>query len=85
MSIETVKDEFEDKLLSLPNVTGVGIGDKAGKEVIKVFVTHKVPREELQPDQVVPERLGEYETEVEEIGTIEAQPRRTADEGNADH
>ncbi|MBI4528833.1 MAG: hypothetical protein HY695_33980 [Deltaproteobacteria bacterium] len=73
MSIEAVKTKHEEQLMRLPNVTGVGIGKKGGKEVIKVFVTHKVPESALQPQEVVPKRLEEYDTDVEEIGVVQAQ------------
>ena len=72
MSIEIVK-KYEEQLLQLPNVTGVGIGEKAGKVVIKVFVTHKVPESSLQPQEVVPKTLEGWETDVEEIGVVTAQ------------
>jgi hypothetical protein len=73
MSIESVKSKYEDQLMQLPNVTGVGIGQKRGKEVIKVFVTHKVPDSALQPHEVVPKTLEGYETDVEDIGHVTAQ------------
>jgi hypothetical protein len=73
VSIEAVKMKHEAQLMRLPNVTGVGIGEKGGKEVIKVFVTHKVPNSALQPQEVVPKRLGKYETDVEESGAVTAQ------------
>jgi hypothetical protein len=73
MSIEVVKRKFEEQLMRLPNVTGVGLGEKAGKPVIKVFVTHKVPESALQPEEVVPKTLEGYETDVEEIGVVTAQ------------
>ena len=57
----------------LPNVTGVGIGERAGKMVIKVFVTHKTPESALQPQEIVPKMLEGYITDVEEIGVIAAQ------------
>lgn len=75
MSIDAVKMKHEEHLMRLPNVTGVGIGEKAGKPVIKVFVTHKLPESALQPDQIIPKSLGGYESDVEEIGVIEAQTR----------
>lgn len=65
--------KYEDRLMRLPNVTAVGIGEKAGKTAIKVFVTHKVPVSELRPEDVVPKRLGRYPTDVEEIGVVMAQ------------
>ncbi|MEJ2559243.1 MAG: hypothetical protein P8186_24110 [Anaerolineae bacterium] len=73
MSIESVKSKYEDQLMQLPNVTGVGIGQKGGKEVIKVFVTHKVPDSALQPHEIVPKTLEGYETDVEDIGYVTAQ------------
>lgn len=73
MNIESVRRKYEEQLMRLPNVTGVGIGQKAGKEVIKVFVTHKVPEAALQPQEVVPKTLEGYETDVEEIGVVTAQ------------
>ncbi len=73
MSIEVVKMKHEEQLMRLPNVTGVGIGEKAGKVVIKVFVTHRVPESGLQPEEVVPKTLDGYQTDVEEIGVVTAQ------------
>ena len=57
----------------LPNVSGVGIGEKAGKVVIKVLVTHKVPESALQHQEIVPKTLEGYETDVDEIGVVTAQ------------
>ncbi len=74
MSIETVKGNYEDQLMRLPNVTGVGIGEKKGKKVIKVFVTRKILEDSLQPQEVVPRTLDGYETDVEEIGVVNTQP-----------
>ena len=73
MRIEAVKRQYEERLMQLPNVTGVGIGSKEGKAVIVVFVTHKVPESELQPKDIVPKTLENFETDVEEIGVVTAQ------------
>lgn len=73
MGIEAVKMKYEEQLMRLPNVTGVGIGEKEGKQVIKVFVTYKVPESTLQPQEIVPKSLEEYETDVEGIGVVTAQ------------
>ena len=73
MSIEDVKTKHEEKLMKLRNVIGVGIGKKAGKEVIKVFVTHKVPKAELQPQEIIPKTLEGWETDIEEIGVVTPQ------------
>lgn len=73
MSIEAVKMKYEEQLMRLSNVTGVGIGEKAGKAVIKVFVTHKVPESALRPKDIIPKALDGQETDVEEIGIVTAQ------------
>lgn len=73
MSIEDARKKHEDQLMQLPNVTGVGIGESEGKEVIKVFVTHKVPESDLQPQEIIPKTLGGWETDVEEIGVVNKQ------------
>lgn len=70
MDIEAVKRKYEEQLMKLPNVIGVGIGEKAGKKVIKVFVTHKVPESALQPHEVVLKTLEGWKTDVEEIGIV---------------
>lgn len=74
MSIAAVKEQHEESLMRLPNVTGVGIGEKASKTVIKVFVTHKVAASALRPQEIVPKTLEGYETDVEEIGVVMTTP-----------
>ena len=73
IAIAEAKSEHESELLALPNVTGVGIGERAGKPVIKVFVTEKVPESQLAPEERVPTSLEGYDVDVETIGFIEAQ------------
>jgi len=73
MDIETVQQQQQDQLMRLPNVVGVGIGEKGGKKVIKVLVTHKVPASSLKPEEVIPKRVGGYEIDVEEVGSVTAQ------------
>lgn len=73
MSIEDARKKHEDELMQLPNVTGVGITEKDGKEVIQVFVTHKVPESDLEPQEIVPKTLDGWETDVEEIGVVTEQ------------
>jgi hypothetical protein len=73
MKIQAIKEKYEEQLMRLPNVTGVGIGEKSGNTVIKVFVSRKVPEADLQTDEIVPRTLEGYETDVEEIGVITAQ------------
>lgn len=59
--------------MRLPNVTGVGLGEKAGRSAIIVLVTRKVPESSLRPEDIVPKALGGYETDVEETGAIVTQ------------
>jgi len=66
MSIESVMRKYEKQLMMLPNVTGVGIGEKNGKEVIIVFVKKKVSEVMLQPSEIIPKTLEGYEIKVEE-------------------
>jgi hypothetical protein len=73
ISIEEAKSRHEAELLGLPNVIGVGIGERAGKPVIKVFVTEKVPGSQLAPEERVPSSLDGHEIDVEAIGFVEAQ------------
>ncbi|WP_225858955.1 hypothetical protein [Streptomyces albicerus] len=49
----------EDRLMALANVTGVGTGqdEDSGEDVIVVFVTRKVPRDRLRPEDVIPDEL----------------------------
>ncbi len=65
--------KYEEQLMRFRNVSGVGIGEKDGKRVIKVFVTHKIPESDLLPQDIVPKTLEGYETDVEEIGVVTAQ------------
>ena len=73
MKIIDVQKKHEDLVLQLPNVTGMGIGLKADKQVIKVFVTKKLPEHLLQPDEIIPKTLDGYQTDVEEIGIVTTQ------------
>jgi len=73
MTIEAAKTEYEEQLMRLPNVTGVGLGEKEGRAVIVVFVTQKVPASALRPQDVVPKRLEKHETDVQEIGYVTTQ------------
>lgn len=72
MKIEQVRERHETELMALPNVVGVGIGEKNGKPAIKVFVTYKVELSSLKPKEIIPKRLNQYEVDVEELGIVTA-------------
>ena len=61
-----------DRLMALPNVIGVGSGEKDGRPAVIVFVTHKVPITHLGSDEVVPRELHGYPTDVVPIGAPHA-------------
>jgi hypothetical protein len=65
LSIELVMRKYEPQLMQLPHVTGVGIGEKDGKEVIIVFVEKKLPETALSPEDVIPKMLDGYPTDVQ--------------------
>jgi len=73
VKIGSAMKKHEEQVMQLPNVTGIGIGKKAGKDIIKVFVTQKLPESALQPDEIIPKTLEGYQTDVEEIGIVTAQ------------
>jgi hypothetical protein len=72
-TIEAVLNARAPELERLANVTGVGIGKRGDTDVIKVFVTHKVPRSELRQEDVVPRELDGFAVDVDEIGEVTAQ------------
>lgn len=68
MTIEQVFDRHHDRLMAVPGVTGLGIGDKGGKQAILVMV------EQLTPDLKarIPRALEGYPVVVEQSGEIVA-------------
>jgi hypothetical protein len=70
MDIKATRKKYEAELLKLPNVTGVGIGERAGETVIKVYVTRKIPEADLLAHEIVPKTLGAYRCDVEELGFL---------------
>lgn len=76
---QTVKAQNEDDLLSKANVVGVGVGYKesGGKETdevcVSVYVEKKVAKKSLSSQDLVPQSCDGIETDVREVGRIEAQ------------
>lgn len=75
-----VKSQNEAWLMRKANVVGVGLQieeeeeSAVGKEIqIVVNVTHKVPEEELEPEDRIPEELEGVPVKVHPIGTLKAQ------------
>ncbi|OAT83580.1 hypothetical protein [Desulfotomaculum copahuensis] len=69
-------------LMQLPNVIGVGIGYKevGGKKTnqlsLHVLVKHKTTLRFLAAAQRVPDKVGEYQTDVIEVGSVRLQASR---------
>jgi hypothetical protein len=72
MTIAQALEVHEDELLARANVVAVGVGERNGKEVIKVLVEKKQSRSELKPEDLIPELIEGFETDVEEVGQLEA-------------
>jgi hypothetical protein len=74
-----VKQKYEDELMGKANVQGVGIGlqmregKPTGDLSLVVMVTHKVPRSELEPDDLIPKEIEGVSVDVQEVGELEAQ------------
>ncbi len=66
----------EDEILSMPNVVGVGVGNKVsgGKDTeescIKILVSQKLPPELLGSGEAVSDQIGGTRTDVEEVGHL---------------
>jgi len=85
-ALSKLKDEFEEKLLSLKGVVGVSVGFKVkdGKKtsVLSIRVLVKKKRGKLwmkllSPDAIVPESIRGFPTDVVEVGEIIALQKRT--------
>ncbi len=69
------------KLLGLPNVVGVGKGYKrvggrcTGRPALTVLVSKKVPRGQLDFDDIVPQSIELADTDVVEVGEVVALSR----------
>jgi hypothetical protein len=78
MTIAQALEAHEDELLARANVVAVGVGERNGKEVIKVLVEKKQSRSELKPEDLIPELIEGFETDVEEVGRLEAFTAETS-------
>jgi hypothetical protein len=67
-SIVQVLNEHADQLMSIPGVSGVGIGDCRGSPCIKIFVSKVTP----SITRHIPERLDGYGVAIEETGEFRA-------------
>ena len=66
MSIESVMHEHEQELLGIPGVTGVGIGEQRGQQVIIAFVKKQPSEDALPSSQGIPTTLEGFTVDVRE-------------------
>lgn len=77
--VQEVKNLKEESILALPNVVGVGVGNKQvkGKQkdelCVSVYVKEKISSDALPPGAEVPSAYEGIKTDVIEVGEIEAQ------------
>lgn len=68
MNIEQVFDRHHDRLMAVPGVTGLGIGDKDGKPAIVIMVRQLTPDLKTR----LPEALEGHPVVVQQSGEIVA-------------
>jgi hypothetical protein len=68
MKIEDVLDKHQDQLMAVPEVTGIGIGERAGSPVLVVMVNALTAELKAR----IPSRLEGFAVEIEVIGEISA-------------
>ncbi|WP_327669936.1 MULTISPECIES: hypothetical protein [unclassified Streptomyces] len=75
MDVRQARGLHESRLMKLAHVTGVGTGkdEHSGEDVIVVFVTRKVPRDQLRAEDVIPTALDGVPVRVLAIGEVRAQ------------
>lgn len=69
--IRAIQEKYEDQLMSVPGVVGVGIGECDGEPCLKVFVEEKTPDLEGQ----IPVQLEGFTVEIEVTGPVHIQPK----------
>ena len=67
-TIESVFEEYSDRLLSIPGVVGTALGKHKDKPCIKVYVTYRTGELLKQ----IPATLEGYRVKVQETGELRA-------------
>jgi hypothetical protein len=82
LSFAAVRARHEATLLGYPNVVAVAEGVRTrrgrptGERCLVVYVSRKVPRPELRPNEVLPAEIEGVPVDVVEAGPVEALPAR---------
>lgn len=76
--VKAIKQKYRGELLKKPNVVGIGVGFKevAGQKTdqlsLVVMVKEKVPAEQLDPGDCIPQEIDGIPTDVIAVGEIRA-------------
>jgi hypothetical protein len=73
-TISEVRQRHESQLLTLPNVVGVSAETTERGDVLIVLVSRKIPSSQLAAEEVIPQQIEGFPTEVVEIGEPTAPP-----------
>ena len=71
--LQVIMEKHRSRLEATANVVAIGIGDKQRKGqslnrlCIKVYVSKKLPEDQLPDDQIIPKQINGCETDVEEM------------------
>ena len=77
--IKAVKQAHQEELLAKANVQGVAVGFRLREGVptdeiaLVVMVSHKVPHDQLAPEDFVPSEIDGVPVDVQSVGEIRAQ------------
>ncbi|MCZ6626102.1 MAG: hypothetical protein O7B35_18035 [Deltaproteobacteria bacterium] len=69
-TIETAQAKLTDRVMALPGVVGLGIGECKGAPCIKIFVVQKTPKLESE----IPSTFEGFPVEMQVTGEIRARP-----------
>ena len=78
------KETHKDEIMALPNVVGVGVGEKevegrkTGELAVKVLVRLKLPEAGVPQQALVPSQVSDVPTDVVEVGELRALQSRTS-------
>ncbi len=70
----------EDSFSFDKNIIGIGIGPKIvnnsieSPEAVRIYVRVKIPRAELESNEIIPKKFGNLPTDIVEVGDVKAFP-----------